>query len=122
MTDKRLRSVSTPTRMLTTLRELIAALDRRVPRVDRADEVRIAGDAQRLRREAVTRIEELKRAGSDANAHDQELVEAIMTDDGGPPPSILIAASSATSASPYVLTPSEPRSDQRRAVFHFAHA
>ena len=34
--------------------------------------------------EAVARIEELQRAGSDDDLYDQELVEAIMTDDGGP--------------------------------------
>jgi hypothetical protein len=86
MTDKELRSVSTPTRILAMLRDLIAALDRRVPRVERAGEIRIARDAQRLRREAVARIEELTGAGSDANGYDQDLVEAIMTDDGGPQP------------------------------------
>jgi hypothetical protein len=35
---------------------------------------------------AVARIEELTGAGSDANGYDQDLVEAIMTDDGGPQP------------------------------------
>jgi hypothetical protein len=37
-----------------------------------------------LRREAVARIEELQCAGPNDNLYDEELVEAIMTDDGGP--------------------------------------
>lgn len=37
-----------------------------------------------LRREAVARIEELQRAGSDDNLYDEDLAEAIMSDDGGP--------------------------------------
>ena len=85
MADKKPGNVSTQTHVLAALRELIRALDRRVPRVERAGEIRIARDAQMLRREAVTRIEELKRAGSDDDMHDQEFVEAIMTDDGGAP-------------------------------------
>ena len=66
--------------------ELIAALDRRVPHVERAGEIRIAREAAMLRSEAVARIEELKQAGPDQHCYDQALVEAIMTDDGGPPP------------------------------------
>jgi hypothetical protein len=84
MTEKRLSGVSTPSRILSALRELIRALDRRVPQPERAGEIRIAGDALMLRREAVARIEELRRAGSDENPYDQELVEAIMADDGSP--------------------------------------
>jgi hypothetical protein len=84
MTEKRLSGASTPSRILSALRELIRALDRRVPHPERAGELRIAGDAQMLRREAVERIQELQRAGSDDNVYDQDLVEAIMSDDGGP--------------------------------------
>ena len=40
-----------------------------------------------LRNEAVTRIEALQRGGLNRPAHDQELVDAIMTDDGNPTPS-----------------------------------
>jgi hypothetical protein len=43
------------------LRELIAALDRRVPRMERDGERAIARDAQRLRRAALKRICELER-------------------------------------------------------------
>lgn len=43
------------------LRELIEALDRRVPRVERVGEVEIARAATGLRVEALRRIEELER-------------------------------------------------------------
>jgi hypothetical protein len=45
------------------LRELIAALDRRVPRVEQAGEKTIAGDAALLREKAVRRLEEINREG-----------------------------------------------------------
>ena len=41
------------------LRELIAALDRRVPRVERAGEPAIARDAAALREKAVNRLAEI---------------------------------------------------------------
>jgi hypothetical protein len=43
------------------LRELIAALDRRVPRVERVGEIAIARAAAGLKIEALKRIEELER-------------------------------------------------------------
>jgi hypothetical protein len=43
------------------LKELIAALDRRVPQVERVGEVSIARAAADLRAEAVKRIEDLER-------------------------------------------------------------
>ena len=46
------------------LRELIAALDRRVPRVERDDERDIAHDAHALRGAALRRIAELERSPS----------------------------------------------------------
>jgi hypothetical protein len=46
------------------LRELIAAIDRRVPRLEREGEDAIARDAQGLKRLALKRIAELKRAPS----------------------------------------------------------
>jgi hypothetical protein len=45
------------------LRELIAALDARVPRVERAGEAAIARDAAALRAKAVKRLEEIEHAG-----------------------------------------------------------
>ena len=42
------------------LRELIAALDRRVPRIERAGEATIARDAAELKKKALTRLAELQ--------------------------------------------------------------
>lgn len=47
------------------LRELIAALDRRVPGLEREGEHRIADDAQALRRAALKRITELDQSPGD---------------------------------------------------------
>jgi hypothetical protein len=68
---------STASRILA-LEELIGALGRRVPHVERAGEMRIARDAQILRREAVARLDELKRVESDDAPGDRELVEASL--------------------------------------------
>jgi hypothetical protein len=73
------------TRTIAALRELIGALDRRTPRMERMGEIRIARDAALLRGDAVARIEELKQGGID-HSYNRELVEAIMTDDGAPAP------------------------------------
>lgn len=48
------------------LLDLIEALDRRVPQVERAGEASIARDASALRARAVQRIEELERESSHA--------------------------------------------------------
>ena len=42
------------------LREIVAALDRRVPRLERAGEIAIARDAARLRDEAINRLSKLE--------------------------------------------------------------
>lgn len=63
------------------LREIIDALDRRGPQIERAGEMRIARDALSRRREAVERLEELQRA--DDGEYDEDLVEAVLADDGG---------------------------------------
>jgi len=44
------------------LRELVSAIDRRVPRLERAGETAIARDALRLRDEAVARLATLEKA------------------------------------------------------------
>ena len=44
------------------LRELVEALDRRVPRLERAGETAITRDALRLRDEAVARLATLEKA------------------------------------------------------------
>ena len=49
------------TDLIRELHELIAALDRRVPRVERAGEAAIARDAAVLRAKAMKRLEDLER-------------------------------------------------------------
>lgn len=60
MTDRTTTADTTRRRTVRELRELLAALDRRVPQVQRAGEVSIARAAAKLRAEAVRRIEELE--------------------------------------------------------------
>jgi hypothetical protein len=50
----------TPTEQIQILRELIEALDRRVPHFERTGEVQIARDAASLREKALTRIAALE--------------------------------------------------------------
>ena len=84
MTETTLHSKPTPSRIIAALRELISALDRRVPHAERPAEIGIAKDSDTLRRKAVARIELLTRGGVDDRVFNQELVHAVMTDDGGP--------------------------------------
>ena len=84
MTGKSVTNESATARIVAALRELIRALDRRVPHAERPDEGRIGRDAARLRRAAVARIDSLTRDESPKTRFDQSLVDAIMTDDGGP--------------------------------------
>ena len=51
----------TPNNAVRELQELIAALDRRVPQVQRAGEVSIAREAAGLKARALKRLEELER-------------------------------------------------------------
>ena len=62
------------------LREIIDALDRRGPQVERAGEMRIAQDALALRRQAVARLEELERGDGGL---DDIRVEVVVTNEGG---------------------------------------
>ena len=75
--------MSLQTRTLAALQELIQALDRRHPNVDRANEEGIANDARLLRHKALAQIEELRLAGSLSDRTASELADAIMSDDGG---------------------------------------
>jgi hypothetical protein len=50
----------TPTEQIQLLRELIEALDRRVPQIERTGEIQIARDAANLREKALTRIAALE--------------------------------------------------------------
>jgi hypothetical protein len=62
----------TDARLARELLELIAALDRRVPRVERVGEASIARDAAALRAKALTRLAELA---------DQKATGAVATED-----------------------------------------
>jgi len=84
MTERPGPTKSTTRRLISALRELISALDRRVPHGERPGETRIARDASDLRRAALARIRSLTGVGVVAGGFNQELAEAIMTDDGGP--------------------------------------
>jgi hypothetical protein len=57
----RLPMAMTPNSAVRELMELVAALDRRVPQVQRAGEASIARDAAALKARALKRIEELER-------------------------------------------------------------
>jgi hypothetical protein len=50
----------TPTEQIQLLRELIEALDRRVPHIERTGEIQIARDAASLREKALKRIAALE--------------------------------------------------------------
>ncbi len=52
---------TTSSELLDALREIVEALDRRIPHVERASEVEIAADAKRLRAAALQRIASLRR-------------------------------------------------------------
>ena len=81
MNDRPPELVQPSTDTIGMLRELVDALDRRVPRAERVGETRIAFEAAALRRAALNRIDELTRPGVE-NAYDQGLAEAVMSDDG----------------------------------------
>jgi hypothetical protein len=63
------------------LRDLVEALDRRIPNATSARESRIASDAAELRKLALQRIDELTRPRV-GNRYDQDVAEAVMSDDG----------------------------------------
>ena len=73
-------------RVVTALRELVKALDRRVPHVERLGEAGIARDAAALRQEAAKRLEELTSPPRDPQAREDARAAAVMTDDGAPLP------------------------------------
>jgi hypothetical protein len=74
------------------LRELIDAVDRRVPQLEWACEPRVAKIAAALRVEAARRLETLVGIDLDADPRlDSAFVDAVMTDDGGPAPADLPA-------------------------------
>jgi hypothetical protein len=64
MTPVETTEASTRAQTVQNLHELIAALDRRVPQVERLGEISIARAASALKLEALKRIEELEREAS----------------------------------------------------------
>ena len=82
--SERTRTVERERRVAVALRELIEALDRRVPHVERLGEGRIAREAAVLRNEAAARIDELIASELDLQRGEDELSDAVMTDDGAP--------------------------------------
>jgi hypothetical protein len=83
---RRKRAVEQERTAVVALRELIEALDRRVPHVERLGEERIAREAAVLRKEAAARLEELRTSEVDLQRRDDEISDAVMSDDGGPQP------------------------------------
>jgi len=73
------------------LREVIDAVDCRVPHGERSSELHIAKVAAALRVEAVNRLEELTRIDADPDERDHDTVDAVMSDDGGPVQADLLA-------------------------------
>ena len=71
-------------RVIAALKELIDALDRRVPHVERAGEIAIAREAAALKKGALARLDELKRAGSTQETREVTVANEVMSDDGGP--------------------------------------
>ena len=70
--------------VLSALRELVEALDRREAHLEHLGESRIVREALALRQEAMTRIHELTAARGDCDAREAELSASVMADDGGP--------------------------------------
>ena len=64
--------------------ELIDALERRVPHIERIGETRIAAEAAALRKAAVSRLEHLAATTSTADELEADCRQAVMSDDGGP--------------------------------------
>lgn len=59
MSDRTATKASSRPQLVRELKELIAAIDRRVPRIERAGEISIARDAAALKARAVKKLAEL---------------------------------------------------------------
>jgi len=60
MTETSMTTDLSRERLIDQLRELVAALDSRVPHLEREGEVRIANEAAALRRKAIERLSQLQ--------------------------------------------------------------
>jgi hypothetical protein len=76
--------VPDPNSIVSALRELVDALDRRQAHFERLGEARIADEAAALRKAATTRIQELTAAPCDRDTREAERSGSVMSDDGGP--------------------------------------
>ena len=70
MTQDTTAASASPAQTVRELLELIAALDRRVPQVERLGEISIARAASALKLEALKRIEELEREPSPSSSQE----------------------------------------------------
>ena len=68
MTQDTTAAAASPAQTVRELLELIAALDRRVPQVERVGEISIARAASALKLEALKRIEEIERESSPSSS------------------------------------------------------
>ena len=73
MNDQQLTRRSGLDGIVAALGELIEALDRRVPHIERVGEAQIAREAAALRRQALKRIERLKRVEANRQIYEAEL-------------------------------------------------
>lgn len=78
-------SSGTVTQTRQALRELVEALDRRLPHVERAGEGGIAAEAERLRALALDRLNSLDRAERLETEQQTRAAGDVMSDDGGRP-------------------------------------
>jgi hypothetical protein len=70
------------TRKLRHLQELIAALDRRVPQVERIGEIEIAREGRALREKALQRIAELEASPETSHTSESLRMNVLDDDDG----------------------------------------
>ena len=61
MTEARITTEIGHERLIEQLHELVAALDRRVPHLEREGEIRIADEAAALRQKAIDRLAQLQK-------------------------------------------------------------
>jgi hypothetical protein len=73
MADRKPTTETDRTRVLGHLRDLIAALDRRVLRIERIGEIAIARDAATLREKALERIAQLEAESGDESSQPPKL-------------------------------------------------
>jgi len=76
--------VPDPNPIVSALRELVDALDRRQAHLEHLGEALIVSESRALRKQAVARIQELASAPGDRDTREAERSASVMADDGGP--------------------------------------